>query len=124
MATRSSILAWRISGTREAGESQEPGSLVGCCLWGHTELDMTEAPWQQQQQQPFPSARDLPNPGIEPRCREHISIDSQQRNYYFRLTTRHWVILPTVVISEEDSSEEDSSKEHPGKSPAQLIIGL
>ena len=34
MATHSSVLAWRISGT---------GSLVGCCLWGRTESDMTEA---------------------------------------------------------------------------------
>ena len=25
------------------GESQEPGSLVGCCLWGRTESDTTEA---------------------------------------------------------------------------------
>ena len=33
MATHSSILAWRIPGT---------GSLVGCRLWGHTELDTTE----------------------------------------------------------------------------------
>ena len=24
------------------GESQERGSLVGCCLWGRTESDMTE----------------------------------------------------------------------------------
>ena len=24
------------------GESQGQGSLVGCCLWGHTESDMTE----------------------------------------------------------------------------------
>ena len=24
------------------GESQGWGSLVGCCLWGHTELDTTE----------------------------------------------------------------------------------
>ena len=24
------------------GESQGQGSLVGCCLWGHTELDTTE----------------------------------------------------------------------------------
>ena len=31
MATHSSILAWRW------------GSLVGCCLWGRTELDTTEA---------------------------------------------------------------------------------
>ena len=34
MATRSSVLAWRIPGT---------GSLVGCHLWGRTESDMTEA---------------------------------------------------------------------------------
>ena len=33
MATHSSVLAWRIPGT---------GSLGGCHLWGHTELDMTE----------------------------------------------------------------------------------
>ena len=33
MATSSSVLAWRIPGT---------GSLVGCRLWGRTELDMTE----------------------------------------------------------------------------------
>ena len=34
MATHSSVLAWRIQGW---------GSLVGCRLWGRTELDMTEA---------------------------------------------------------------------------------
>ena len=33
------------------GESQGPGSLVGCRLWGHTESDTTEATWRQQQQQ-------------------------------------------------------------------------
>ena len=33
MATRSSVLAWRIPGR---------GKLVGCRLWGHTELDTTE----------------------------------------------------------------------------------
>ena len=31
------------------GESQGQGSLVGCCLWGRTELDMTEVTQQQQQ---------------------------------------------------------------------------
>ena len=30
------------------GESQGRGSLVGCRLWGCTELDMTEATLQQQ----------------------------------------------------------------------------
>ena len=39
MAAHSSVLAWRIPGM---------GSLVGCCLWGRTELDTTEAAWQQQ----------------------------------------------------------------------------
>ena len=33
------------------GESQGRGSLVGCRLWGRTELDTTEVTWQQQQQQ-------------------------------------------------------------------------
>ena len=42
MATHSSVLAWRIPGM---------GSLVGCRLWGRTELDTTEAMQQQQQQQ-------------------------------------------------------------------------
>ena len=37
MATHSSVLAWRIPGT------EEPGSLVGCCLRGRTESDTTEA---------------------------------------------------------------------------------
>ena len=42
MATHSSVLAWRIPGT---------GSLAGCRLWDHTELDMTEVTQQQQQQE-------------------------------------------------------------------------
>ena len=33
------------------GESQGRGSLVGFHLWGCTESDMTDATWQQQQQQ-------------------------------------------------------------------------
>ena len=33
MATHSSVLAWRIPGTAD---------LVGCHLWGRTELDTTE----------------------------------------------------------------------------------
>ena len=40
MATHSSVLAWRIPGT---------GSLVGCRLWGRTELDTTKATQQKQQ---------------------------------------------------------------------------
>ena len=34
MATHSSVLAWRIPGM---------GEVVGCHLWGRTELDTTEA---------------------------------------------------------------------------------
>ena len=40
MTTHSSVLAWRIPGM---------GSLAGCCLWGRTESDTTEATLQQQQ---------------------------------------------------------------------------
>ena len=39
MATHSSVLAWRIPGM---------GSLLGCRLWGHAELDTTKATEQQQ----------------------------------------------------------------------------
>ena len=41
MATHSSVLAWRISGTGHPG---------GLRLWGRTELDTTEVTQQQQQQ--------------------------------------------------------------------------
>ena len=37
------------------GESQGWGSLVGCCLWGYTELDMTEVTQQQQETYNTPS---------------------------------------------------------------------
>ena len=40
------------------GESQGRGSLVGCRLWGRTELDTTEATQQQQQQQQCSSHTD------------------------------------------------------------------
>ena len=42
IAIHSSVHAWRIPGT---------GSLVGCLLWGRTDLDTTEVTQQQQQQQ-------------------------------------------------------------------------
>ena len=44
MATHSSVLAWRIPGR---------GSLVGCHLWGCTELDTTEATWQEKAMVPM-----------------------------------------------------------------------
>ena len=44
------------------GESQGWGSLVGCHLWGRTELDTTEATYQQQQQ---PNPRHVSKPNQE-----------------------------------------------------------
>ena len=43
-----------------SGESQGRGSLVGCCLWGHTESDKTEVTQQQQQQQQQPCVTGFP----------------------------------------------------------------
>ena len=34
---------WQPTPVLLPGESQGRGSLVGCCLWGHTESDMTDA---------------------------------------------------------------------------------
>ena len=42
---------WQLIPVFLPGESQGRWSLVGCCLWGCTELDTTEATQQQQQQQ-------------------------------------------------------------------------
>ena len=46
---------WQPTAVFLPGESQGRGSLVGCCLWGHTESDTTEATWQQQQDTGLPS---------------------------------------------------------------------
>ena len=43
-------LQWQPTPVFLPGESQGRRSLVGCRLWGHTESDMTEATWRQQQQ--------------------------------------------------------------------------
>jgi len=43
MATYSRVLAWRIPGmVLGAGVGGGVEGLVGCCLWGCTELDTTE----------------------------------------------------------------------------------
>ena len=39
---------WQLTPVFQPGESQGWQSLVGCCLWGRTELDTTEATQQQQ----------------------------------------------------------------------------
>ena len=54
MATYSGVLAWRIP---------DRGSLVGCHLWGHTELDTTDATLQQQQQNILVGKKKGPNGG-------------------------------------------------------------
>ena len=40
---------WQATPMFLPGESQGRRSLVGCCLWGRTESDTTEATYQQQQ---------------------------------------------------------------------------
>ena len=40
---------WQPTPVSLPGKSQGRGCLVGCSLWGRTELDMTEATSQQQQ---------------------------------------------------------------------------
>ena len=54
MATHSGVLAWRIP---------DRWSLVGCRLWGHTELDTTDATLQQQQQNILVGKKKGPNGG-------------------------------------------------------------
>ena len=46
---------WQPTAVFLPGESQGQRSLVGCCLWGRTESDMTEVTQQQQQQQYYPA---------------------------------------------------------------------
>ena len=49
---------WQPTPVFLSGESQGWGSLVGCRLWGRTELDMTEVT-QQQQQQGYVSGQEI-----------------------------------------------------------------
>ena len=82
METHSSVLAWRIPGT---------GSLVGCCLWGRTESDTTEATQQQQQQEcvsPLPiSFRDLMIPPCDPFILNCYQFPSPTAILYFYIFT-------------------------------------
>ena len=56
MATHSSVLAWRIPGM---------GSLLGCYLWGRTELDMTEVDLAT-------ILYDMDGPGLLPSCHGRV----------------------------------------------------
>ena len=70
---------WQPTPVFSSGESQGWRSLVGFCLWGRTESDMTEATQQQQQQQqptvgPSPACMCIFfQHGVQPRgLRDHI----------------------------------------------------
>ena len=53
------VRQWQPTPVFLPGESQGPGSLVGCCLWGRTESDTTDATQQQQHGQAAVRALDL-----------------------------------------------------------------
>ena len=74
------------------------GSLVGCRLWGHRELDTTEAT-SQQQQQPIYSPADLPDPRIEPRspALQADSLPTEKPNHLLRPTVINLNAVYTVV---------------------------
>ena len=77
------------------GESQGPGSLVGCCLWGRTESDTTEATALALADKPkgFPGGSVLKNP-------------SQCRRLWFSLWVgkipcrRRWQPMPAFLSGE------------------------
>ena len=100
------------------GESQGRGSLVGCCLWGRTESDTTEATWWQRWQLfchtivaceatlsmvfprqkywselPFPSPGDLPDLGIE-----HDSLTLAGRFFTTELPWKSILIIFYIKI--------------------------
>ena len=50
------------------GESQGPGSLVGCCLWGHTESDTTEVISSSSIAQTWMSYKRLPKRLLQMSC--------------------------------------------------------
>ena len=65
VATHSSVLAWRIPGK---------GSLFGCCLWGRTESDTTEAMQYQQCSYVNATLSIPPTPLLLPLCPQVRSL--------------------------------------------------
>ena len=64
------------------GESQGRGSLVGCRLWGRTELDTTEVTYQQQR--------------IQRRYRDHSKIEQLVRG----LVSAHRIRFLRNILSQ------------------------
>ena len=62
------------------GESQGRGSLVGCCLWGRTESDMTEATSQQKQQQ-YQNSSIIPQRNLAPLYSHSPLLPVASNNY-------------------------------------------
>ena len=69
------------------GESQGQGSLVGCRLWGHTELDTTEA--TEQQQSHVHDKKDLII-SKGPRSQENIINDHMNQGQHFGQALYFW----------------------------------
>ena len=78
------------------GESQGRESLVGCHLWGHTELDTTEATQQQQQHTYVPSLLKLPPTS------HHIPplqvVTEHQFEFPESYSKSHWLSILYVAI--------------------------
>ena len=62
------------------GESQGWGSLVGCCLWGHTESDTTEVTLQ------------LPERKIKTRLMEGLQLPSPQL-----FLGQQWIVIQSLL---------------------------
>ena len=99
MATHSSVLAQRIPGTAGGG-----GGLEGCCLWGCTESDMTEATYQQQQ---HPRSVRKTNSltvtevkSYEERLAWWINGYGSQHLRRFQVNNLPWYSHPCVVLSQ------------------------
>ena len=69
------------------GESQGWGSLVGCCLWGRTESDTTEAT-QQQQQQHLRCYLGVTSQKFSEHCTYLISRTQESYNTYLKKNLR------------------------------------
>ena len=156
MAPHSSTRAWKIHGRRTEddwatslslfssmhwkrkwqptpiflpGESQGRQSLVGCCVWGCTESDTTEATQQQQQHHDHPWIY-YPEKGFEASGLGHLHPDNcllsgtvdVQQNSWFLLTTCHSNTTPNFDSQKCLQTLPDISQEAKSFPPASLPI--